>query len=47
MAVADGSVLVVAITDSADNADSGNVPATLALLKSGLKHLHEVEARLR
>jgi hypothetical protein len=40
-------VLVAVLTDSADNADSGNVPAALGLLKFGLKHLHKVEARLR
>jgi hypothetical protein len=43
-AVADGSVLVGAVTDSAESTDSGNIPAALALVKS---HLHKVEVRLR
>jgi hypothetical protein len=47
VSVAGGSVLVGAITDSADNTDSGNALVGLALLKSALLHLHKVEARLR
>jgi hypothetical protein len=47
MAVVEGSVIVVAATDSADSTDSGNVPAALALLKSGIRHLQRVEARLQ
>jgi hypothetical protein len=43
-AVVKGSVLVAAITTSSDNPDSGNVPAALALLRSGLRHLSRVEA---
>jgi hypothetical protein len=42
--VVKGSVLVAALTSSADNPDSGNVPAALALLRSGLRHLSRVEA---
>lgn len=37
-----GNVLVGAVTDSADNTDSGNTPAALQLLKSALKHLAAV-----
>ncbi len=47
LAVADGSVLVGVVTDSADTIDSGNVPAALALLKSARRHLHAVQARVR
>ncbi len=46
MAVQEGSVLVVASTASSDSTDSGNVPPTLALLKSGIRHLQRIEARL-
>jgi hypothetical protein len=35
-------VLIDAFTDSADNTDSGNIPAALALIRSGLKHLSAV-----
>ncbi len=46
MFVADGSVLVVVVTDSVKKG-SGDVPAALALLKSALAHLHRVEAKPR
>lgn len=39
VAVVQGSVLVDAFTDSADNATSGNVPAALQLLHAALRHL--------
>lgn len=42
LAVAKGNVLVEAFTDSADNENSGNTPAALALLKSALRHLAKV-----
>jgi hypothetical protein len=37
--VVKGSVLIAALTTSADNEDSGNVPEALALLRSGIRHL--------
>ncbi len=46
LAVARGNVLVEALTDSADNEASGNTPAALSLLKSSLRHLAAVQARL-
>jgi hypothetical protein len=46
MIVVEGSVLVMSVTGSADSTDSGNVPAALALLKSGIRHLQRIEARL-
>jgi hypothetical protein len=46
MVVQEGSVLVAAATASGDSSESGNVPATLALLKSGIRHLQRIEARL-
>jgi hypothetical protein len=46
MYVHEGSVLVAATTMSSDSTDSGNVPAALALLKSGIRHLQRLEARL-
>jgi hypothetical protein len=42
VAVVRNNVLVQAATDSADNADSGNIPAALALIRSGLRHLSSV-----
>jgi len=36
--------IVDAVTASGDNADSGNMPAALALLGSALKHLQAVTA---
>lgn len=42
VAVAQGDVLVEAFTDSADNENSGNTRAALALLKSALRHLAKV-----
>jgi hypothetical protein len=45
--VATGNVIAGAFTDSADNTDSGNVPAALSLLKSGLNHLKAITARKR
>lgn len=47
MFVVDGSVIIGAVTTSADNETSGNVPAALALLKSGIRHLQRIESRLR
>jgi hypothetical protein len=44
VAVAQGNVLVEAFSDSADNENSGNTPAALALLKSALRHLARVGA---
>lgn len=46
MYVREGSVLVTSFTASSESTDSGNVPAALALLKSGIRHLQRVEARL-
>lgn len=42
VAVVKNNVLVQAYTDSADNTDSGNIPAALALIRSGLRHLSAV-----
>jgi hypothetical protein len=39
VAIAKGNVIVDAYTDSADNTDSGSVPAALALLRAGLRHV--------
>ena len=47
MAVQDGRTLIVAVTISAHNKTSGNVPSTLALLRSGIKHLQRIEATLQ
>jgi hypothetical protein len=38
------NVLVGAVTLSADNPDSGNMPGALALLRSALKHLAKVQS---
>jgi len=42
VAVVQGNVIVDAFTGSADNMESGNVPAAIALLRSALKHLAKV-----
>lgn len=46
LAVREGNVLIAVYNDSSDNPDSGNMPAALALLKSAIKHLHAVQAKL-
>jgi hypothetical protein len=44
VSVAQGNVLVNGASVSADNTDSGNAPAALALLRSALKHLQIVSS---
>lgn len=44
--VAKGNLIVGAFTDSADNTESGNVPAALDLLKAALRHLTILQTAL-
>jgi hypothetical protein len=44
VSVAQANVLVAGVSVSADNTESGNVPAALALLRSALKHLQMVSS---
>lgn len=46
MGVQRGSVVVIAFTISTANEHSGDVPGTLALLRSALAHLGRVQARI-